>query len=52
MASICLARASETSSVTPHSAVLLIAAGCALEYQPSHVVDSRVVYPPSREGVS
>ncbi|HUP39092.1 MAG TPA: hypothetical protein VM115_03150 [Vicinamibacterales bacterium] len=34
--------------VTPHSAVQLIAEGCAVEAQPSPVVASRVVYPPSR----
>ena len=34
--------------VTPHSAVRLIAAGCAVEAQPSQFLASRVVYPPSR----
>ena len=34
--------------VTPHSAVRLIAEGCAVEAQPSPFVASRVVYPPSR----
>jgi hypothetical protein len=34
--------------VTPHSAVRLIAEGCAVETQPSHFLESRVVYPPSR----
>jgi hypothetical protein len=42
------ARVGDIVVVTPHSAVLLIAAGYAVETQPSHVVDSRVVYPPSR----
>ena len=34
--------------VTPLSAVRLIAAGCAVETQPSQLIESRVVYPPSR----
>jgi len=34
--------------VTPHSAVRLIAAGCAVEARPSQFLQSRVVYPPSR----
>ncbi len=34
--------------VTPHSAVRLIAEGCAVEAQPSPYAASRVVYPPSR----
>lgn len=34
--------------VSPHSAVRLIAAGCAVEAQPSQFLQSRVVYPPSR----
>ena len=38
--------------VTPHSARLLIAAGCAVEEPSSRFVDSRVVYPPSRAATS
>jgi hypothetical protein len=38
--------------VTPHSAVRLIAEGCAVETQPSPLLDSRVVYPPSRAAIS
>ena len=38
--------------VTRHSAVRLIAEGCAVEMQPSPFLDSRVVYPPSRAPVS
>ena len=38
--------------VTPHSAVRLIAAGCAVEEPSSQFVDSRVVYPPSRAATS
>lgn len=38
--------------VTPHSALRLIAEGCGVEAQPSQVVDSRVVYSPSRATVS
>jgi hypothetical protein len=38
--------------VTPHSAVRLIAEGCAVEAQPSPFVDSRIVYPPSRAAAS
>lgn len=38
--------------VTPHSAVKLIAEGCAVEVQPSPFVSSRVVYPPSRAAAS
>lgn len=34
--------------VTAHSAVRLIAEGCAVEAQPSPFLASRVVYPPSR----
>jgi hypothetical protein len=34
--------------VTPHSAVRLIAEGCAVEAQPSPSLASRIVYPPSR----
>lgn len=34
--------------VTPHSAVRLIAEGCAVEAPPSQFLPSRVVYPPSR----
>ncbi len=38
--------------VTPHSAVRLIAEGCAVEAQPSPFLASRVVYPPSRAAAS
>ena len=38
--------------VTPYSARLLIAAGCAVEEPSSRFVDSRVVYPPSRAATS
>jgi hypothetical protein len=38
--------------VTPHSAVRLIAEGCAVEAQPSPFLSSRVVYPPSRSAAS
>jgi hypothetical protein len=38
--------------VTPTSAVRLIAEGYAVEVRPSQLVDSRVVYPPSRATVS
>jgi hypothetical protein len=38
--------------VTPHSAVLLLAAGCAVETQPPRLVDTRIVYPPSRAATS
>jgi hypothetical protein len=38
--------------VTAHSAVRLIAEGCAVEAQPSPFLASRVVYPPSRAAVS
>jgi hypothetical protein len=38
--------------VTPHSAVRLIAAGCAVEEPSSRFVDSRVIYPPSRAATS
>lgn len=34
--------------VSPHSAVRLIAEGCAVEAQPSQFLESRVIYPPSR----
>jgi hypothetical protein len=34
--------------VSPHSAIRLIAAGCAVEAAPSQFLESRVVYPPSR----
>lgn len=34
--------------VSAHSAVRLIAEGCAVEAQPSPFLASRVVYPPSR----
>jgi hypothetical protein len=34
--------------VTPYSAVRLIADGCAVEEPPSQVIESRVIYPPSR----
>ena len=42
------ARVGDIVVVTPHSAVRLIAAGCAVEAQPSPFLASRVVYPPSR----
>jgi hypothetical protein len=38
--------------VTPHSAVRLIAEGCAVETQPSQFLESRVIYPPSRAATS
>ena len=38
--------------VTPHSAVRLIAEGCAVEAQASQFLPSRVVYPPSRAAAS
>lgn len=38
--------------VTPHSAVRLIAEGCAVEAQPSPFLSSRVIYPPSRAAAS
>ena len=38
--------------VTPHSAARLIAEGCAVETHVSQFLDSRVVYPPSREAAS
>lgn len=38
--------------VTPHSAVRLIAEGCAVETQPSPFLASRVVYGPSRAAAS
>jgi hypothetical protein len=38
--------------VTAHSAVRLIAEGCAVEVQPSPFLASRVVYPPSRATAS
>lgn len=38
--------------VTPLSAVRLIADGCAVEAEPSQVLPSRVVYPPSRAAAS
>ena len=38
--------------VTAHSAIRLIAEGCAVEAQPSQFLASRVVYPPSRSAVS
>ena len=46
------ARIGDIVVVTPHSAVRLIAAGCAVEVQPSQFLQSRVVYPPSRAVVS
>jgi hypothetical protein len=42
------ARVGDIVVVSPHSAVRLIAAGCAVEVQPSPFLQSRVVYPPSR----
>jgi hypothetical protein len=42
------ARVGDIVVVTAHSAVRLIAEGCAVEAQPSPYVASRVVYPPSR----
>lgn len=38
--------------VNQHSAVRLIAEGCAVESQPSPLLASRVVYPPSRSAAS
>jgi hypothetical protein len=38
--------------VTPHTAVRLVAEGCAVEAQPSQFLPSRVVYPPSRAAAS
>jgi hypothetical protein len=38
--------------VSSHSAVRLIAEGCAVEAQPSPFLASRVVYPPSRSAAS
>lgn len=42
------ARVGDIVVVTPHSAIRLIAAGCAVEATPSQFLASRVVYPPSR----
>lgn len=38
--------------VTSHSAVRLIAEGCAVEVQPPPFLASRVIYPPSRSAAS
>ena len=38
--------------VTPYSAMRLIADGCAVEVHPSHSLQSRVIYPPSRAAAS
>jgi hypothetical protein len=46
------ARVGDIVVVTPHSAVRLIAAGCAVEDQASQVVEPRVVYRPSRTATS
>lgn len=46
------ARVGDIVVVTPHSAVRLIAEGCAVEVQPSSFLASRVVYPPSRAAAS
>jgi hypothetical protein len=46
------ARIGDIVVVTAHSAAQLIAEGCAVETQPSPLVDSRIVYPPSRATVS
>lgn len=45
-------RAGDIVVVTAHSAVRLIAEGCAVEAQPSPFLASRVVYPPSRSAAS
>lgn len=45
-------RVGEIIVVTPHSALRLIAEGYAVEAQPSQVLASRVVYPPSRAAAS
>ena len=46
------ARVGDIGVVTPHSAVRLMAEGCAVEAQPSQFLASRVVYPPSRAAAS
>jgi hypothetical protein len=46
------ARVGDIVVVTPQSARLLMASGCAVEEQSSPFVDSRVVYPPSRAATS
>ena len=38
--------------VTPHSAVRLLAEGCAVEAPSSQFLASRVIYPPSRAAAS
>lgn len=45
------ARVGDIVVVTPNSAVRLMANGYAVEVPPSPLVDSRVVYPPSRATV-